>query len=112
MSNLHLPDIESHTSALRVLGNKSARKIGYKTLLVQEAGCIAVFHHSTPIIRYYPDGSITLNNGGWASSTTAQRMHRLTPLNVRVFIKQYEMFVQVDGGVLGHLGLGPITIHP
>lgn len=110
MSNLHLPDVQSYAAAIKFLGKKDSKTIGYKTRMIRLGDHVSVFHHTTAIVTYYENGMIQLNNGGWASSTTSNRMHRLTPPNVRVFIKQYEMFVEVDG-VKQSLS-APVVIHP
>lgn len=98
MSNLQLPQITTYESALRELNGQRFRRIGYKTtlrLVHTGFGTVAtVQHHNTDIIDYYPDGGIALDTGGWSSSTTTHRMHRLTPRSVRVFIKGGTTYVE------------------
>jgi hypothetical protein len=88
MSNLELASISTYAEAKKFLGNKSERKVGYNTFAQQKARdgqtVIAVRYHDTDIVTYYEDGSIILDSGGWATSTTVNRMHHLTPANVRV----------------------------
>lgn len=64
-----------------------------------------IVHHNTPIVTWHLDGSITLNGGGWVSRTTADRMHRFTPANVRVNARnnrdEFGLFVTVDDVRIG-----------
>jgi hypothetical protein len=94
MSNLQLPDVTDYPSAARLLDGQRYRRIGYKTALLLTNYTIAVQHHHTDIIDYYPDGGISLNTGGWSTSTTTHRMHRLTPRGVRVFLRQGVTYVE------------------
>lgn len=87
MSNLQLPQITDYASAKGELDGTRYKVIAYKTALQDHGGIISVVHHNTDIIDYYPDGDINLNTGGWDTTTTSSRMHRLTPRSVRVFIK-------------------------
>lgn len=91
MSNLKLPNVTDHASAVRELDGERSKQIGYQTWLRRNSdieNTISVVHHTTDIIDYYPDGGIALNTGGWDTSTTSSRMHRLTPCSVRVFIRK------------------------
>jgi hypothetical protein len=36
--------------------------------------------HDTEIVRIHPDGSVTLNSGGWQTCTTKDRINNLSPL--------------------------------
>ena len=50
------------------------------------------------IIVYRHDGSIVLDDGGWGSRTTADRMNRLTPDWLCVRTRKGETQVSDDGG--------------
>lgn len=71
----------------------------------------AIRHHTTDIVTWHADGSITLNGGGWASRTTSDRMHRFTPPNVRVNARKNTLAVTVDDVVIGDATYG-LTIQP
>lgn len=97
MSNLKLPNVIDYATAERELGNKEIKRIGYKTALVRKTtGEIVVTHHNSEIISYDHDGSTYITNAGWDSATTKDRLHRLTPINVRVFQKNWIQYVQID----------------
>ncbi|MDQ3276459.1 MAG: hypothetical protein M3Q39_15900 [Actinomycetota bacterium] len=80
MSNLKLPNIHNYTDARRVLDDagKSKVKVAHNTYLVNLANGIGVLYHDTYIVTYHEDGAVTLDCGGWPTSTTVNRMHNLT----------------------------------
>lgn len=53
-------------------------RLGYNTVLAKVGDDYAVIHHTTPIIRFHPDGSATLD-AAWVSRTTANRLHYFKP---------------------------------
>ncbi len=66
-----------------------------------------IVHHRTAIVTYLPDGSVRLDGGGWASRTTADRMHRFTPHGVRVNNRRGRLGVEIDGvGDIGDAAYG------
>lgn len=114
MSNLapkHTPtDYDSARKILDAKG-KSAIPLCYATQLMRNANGYAIVHHNTFIVTWHPNGTITLNGAGWASRTTADRMHRFTPSNVRVNNRKGTLTVTVDDVVVGDATFG-ITINP
>lgn len=90
MSNLNTHGVYSFETAKRFLGGKSQRTLCFATILQAQASgssdveMIAVRHHSTDIIRYYSDGRIEIRNHGYLTATTTDRLHRMTPMDVRV----------------------------
>lgn len=42
----------------------------------------ALVFHNTKIIRYLPDGRISLNSGGYRTATTKHRMNQFSPVKV------------------------------
>jgi hypothetical protein len=53
---------------------KTQRKVANHTYLIRRGGDIAVKLHATDVVTLHPDGSITLNSGGWHTPTTKERM--------------------------------------
>lgn len=43
---------------------------------------VVVKQHTTDIIRYHPDGTMTLNSGGWRTYSTKERLNSLTPARI------------------------------
>lgn len=68
---------ESYKDAINMLCVKlrdGRLKIGHNTYLEQHGTRIDIVYHSTAIATLYPDGSVTLDNGGWNTRTTLQRL--------------------------------------
>ena len=104
MSNLKLPAVQSFADAWNWLRDKRTIGKGDRfayctTLRITNGGVAAtVRHHQTDIIVYWHDGSIVLDDGGWGSCTTADRMNRLTPDWLCVRTRKGETQVSDDGG--------------
>lgn len=107
MSNLQLPTINSHADAMELLDGKESMKIGYKTWLHywDSDGSVAIVYFDTAIVVYDLEGGIELNAGGWHTTTTTDRMHRLTPPHVRVFhrsgkkVDEPTIYVEFHGNI-------------
>lgn len=70
--------IHDYETAFSRLGNRECLNIGNNTYLEHASGerdGIAIRLHYTQIVRFYPDGSIVLNNGGWETITTRDRIN-------------------------------------
>jgi len=74
--------MRNYQEASEVLGNRDSRRLKYATLLVRRGKDIAVKFHSTDIVTYHEDGSITLDSGGWLTRTTRNRMNEFTPFSI------------------------------
>lgn len=62
------------------------RKKKYFNIRREEpSGDIVVCMHSTDIVRYHPDNSLTLNNGGWVSPSTHDMFAMLIGLRMQTF---------------------------
>jgi hypothetical protein len=110
MSNLKFKaNLGSYEAAQKFLDGANSKTLCYKTVVHVVDGGIAVKHHHTDIVTYNEDGTITLDNGGWHSQTTANRMHHLVPAGIRVFIKQGLMYVDSAQGVRS-FALGALTL--
>lgn len=56
------------------------RKIANNTTVERREGDnIAVRLHATDVVTYHPDGSVTLDSGGWRTYTTKDRMNAFGP---------------------------------
>jgi hypothetical protein len=61
------------SAADAMLGARDSRRIGHNTKLQRVGAEFHVVYHETAIIRLTMDGAI-LNNGGWYTKTTADRL--------------------------------------
>lgn len=86
--------VNGYRSASQFLGNKEKRKLANNTWIVRGGDdSIGVVLHKTTIVRYYPNGTVTLNSGGYRSATTKQRINQLLPAGVSLSQKDYEWTV-------------------
>jgi hypothetical protein len=49
------------------------------TYAVDVGDYVSILLHQTAVIRFYPDGRIVLNTGGWQTVTTKDRLNRCLP---------------------------------
>lgn len=63
--------------AVAVLKDRVSMRLGNNTYLeVSDAGFIGVRLHSTYIVKFWPDGSVTLHTGGYQTMTTKERINQ------------------------------------
>lgn len=63
--------------------NRESRKVANNTYLQRRAdGSIAVMLHSTDVVKFFPDGSVKVNTGGWDSNTTRDRINTWSPFRL------------------------------
>ena len=78
--------MKSYQEALEKLGKRSSRKLENNTYLIHyheaKPHYIGVRLHNTDVVKYYPDGRIILNSGGWKTPTTKDRINKYAPVNV------------------------------
>jgi hypothetical protein len=75
--------------------NRQERKIGNNTYAeIEHDRSISVSLHGTDVVRFYPNGLVKLNSGGWRTHTTKQRINKYSP--VKIFQKNFEWYL-ADG---------------
>ena len=75
--------------------NRQERKIGNNTYAeIEHDKSISVRLHGTDVVRFYPNGLVKLNSGGWHTQTTQRRINKYSP--VKIFQKNFEWFL-ADG---------------
>ncbi len=74
----------------------NSRKIGNNTFeITYENGDRAIRLHYTDVVTTHPDGSYTLDSGGWDTVTTKQRMNQYS--NASVWQEGYTWYAQSTG---------------
>ena len=58
---------------------REGRNIAGNTRLERRGDTIALRYHSTDVVTYHPDGSLTLDSNGWRTVTTKERMNWALP---------------------------------
>jgi len=75
--------------------NRQERKIGNNTYAeIEHDKSVSVRLHGTDVVRFYANGLVKLNSGGWRTHTTKQRINKYSP--VKIFQKNFEWFLS-DG---------------
>ena len=76
------PEQGGHALRFTARGGESYDyELGPKMRLVMKADCYAIVLYDTEIIRYYPDGTFSVDNGGFNTPTTAYRLSAVLPDN-------------------------------
>ncbi|NDC23379.1 MAG: hypothetical protein EBZ49_04540 [Proteobacteria bacterium] len=79
-------------SMVRGKRNANRRKVGNNTYAeILSDGSVGITLHRTCVVRIHEDGTYTLSNGGWQTSTTKDRINQYSPYTV--FQKNFEWFV-------------------
>lgn len=92
MSNLKLPNMSRESLLATVSSKDYWTKIAYATH-VHLADTVLIKHHDTVIAELHKD-SVTLNNGGYNSTTTSNRLNKIArdnSLPIFVAIRNYNM---------------------
>jgi hypothetical protein len=75
--------------------NADRRKVGNNTYAeILHDGTVAIKLHNTYVVKINPNGTYTLNSGGWQTVTTKDRINQYSPRYV--FQKNYEWFVKIN----------------
>lgn len=87
-------NIQSYDCADRFLGTRNERQLAHNTTVSRFAVWIDVQYHWTVIVRYYRDGRVRLDSGGWQTVTTKQRINELLPPGFRLLQKDFRWYVE------------------
>lgn len=95
------------------LGSRDKKKIGYETIIRRiDDFTMAVKYHNTDIITIDVSNIVKLNNGGWDSRTTKDRMNQfLRCRDIYINQKNYEWFItSKETGTIPYVN--GMQIHP
>ena len=91
----------SYENLDRILGKKDEKKIGNNTVLRRTMdGKIAIKYHYTDIVTVSKLDNITLDTGGWETSTTLGRLNQLVP--VSIFKRKGKVYVKAKNGTFDY----------
>jgi hypothetical protein len=89
----------NHAEAVKMVRgkrNKDSRKIGNNTYAeILHDDTVAIKLHSTYVVKINPNGTYTLNSGGWQTVTTKDRINQYSP--VRVYQRDFSWYVKING---------------
>lgn len=98
MAKISTPDTYDYEGWSKLLGDKPGRKIANNTYLERRTpDSVAIRLHWTDIVTFHADGHIVLDDGGYQSVTTKERMDAVLPMRLRVFQRDFRWYVQVGG---------------
>ena len=72
----------NYQNAKDTLKARSSKKLENHTYLLPGGDSFAVRLHATDVVIINPDGTYTLNTGGWRTSTTKDRINNYTPARI------------------------------
>jgi hypothetical protein len=87
--------------AAAFLGSRDQRRLGHNTTLVRFSDReVAVIYHHTAVVRFRRSetgtDTVTLDNGGWYTSTTLARLRAYSPYTV--YQRDHAWYVEMPGG--------------
>jgi hypothetical protein len=83
----------NYVEAAEKLGSRDSRKVGNNTYLERlDDETIGLRLHSTYVVKFHSDESVTLDSGGWQTVTTKERMNWVD--NVRVYSDDFTWYVR------------------
>jgi len=87
----------SYNEARTILNDKSERNLRGKrsTRLIVDGNDIHLRYHSTNVVTFHNDGSMTLRNGGWQSKTTKERINEVLGGYGRVFQRDWNWYLSL-----------------
>lgn len=89
----------TYAEARDLMPADGARAVDRNTLIIDMPdGSIGLKFHRTVILRYNPDGTTTVDAGGYRTSTTKERMNQALPEGFRIFAKGGTWFVDAPNG--------------
>lgn len=92
--------VRCYKSALDFLNGRKDRKIGNNTYVADYIDYLGVYLHMTTVVKYYPNGKVTLHSGGHRTVTTKERINCFITSGWGVYQKDYDWYLwntQVKG---------------
>ena len=71
-----------YKEAVNLIKNRSSKKLANNTHLLKDGVNFVIRLHETNIVTITPKNHYILNNGGWQTMTTKDRMNRYLPCNI------------------------------
>ena len=57
-----------------------------------------LYYHGSEVIRWYKDGSIVINNHGYYTNTTRERLNSHMPIQYRIYQRKFEWYMSKPNG--------------
>lgn len=95
----------------RLLASNVMVSVSYFDADMREPEAIDIVLYDTPIVRYYSDGTFSVDNGGYNTLTTARRITQFSP-NGYWFGHQHKKLVGAGKGECTHAVRFPVEREP
>jgi hypothetical protein len=86
----------NYSGAFSLLGSKDTYKLKSNTTLEKDDEYIALRLHATPIIKFFPDGSIKIRNGGYQTRITQDRLNEYLE-HAQIFTREGIWIIKIRG---------------
>ena len=107
MSNLTLENVTDYASASAFIGNRDRAKLGHNTYLYRGMGeSFYVEYHGNSIV-FYERARTFVTNRGWHTTTTTNRLNKLTKMSFRIRQGAHQYLTEV--GVWVYLSRSGLT---
>lgn len=90
--------IRSYEDGIEFLGNRTKRKLGNNTDLVGGLDAVHVRLYETSVVIHWADGTFSLDDGGYRTVTTKDRINQTIPHGYRVYQRDNEWYVSDPKG--------------
>ena len=71
-----------YKEAINLIKNRSSKKLANNTYLLKDGVNFVIRLHETNIVTITPKNHYILNNGGWQTMTTKDRLNKYLPCNI------------------------------
>lgn len=79
----------TYEEAKKLLKGRDSKKIGNNTYLINGGDVVSVCLHGTDVLKFYENGHIKLNSGGYQTVTTKDRMNKYLPIPWKVVQEKF-----------------------
>lgn len=87
--------VYSYDTAERFLAGRQEKKLANNTVIYRgDDGSIGVRLHRTTVVRYFRNGDVMLDSGGYRTVTTKQRINQLLPGMIGLSQRDYNWTVE------------------
>ena len=77
--------------------NKGHRTINGNVVFNVEGEDVVLTYHHTDILKYSPDGSIKVDNGGWGTNSTRRWLNYYSPKNISFHQSKFVQYIRQNG---------------
>lgn len=88
-------ELYKHGTKSIFFGGEYCKKLANNTYLFKDDEIFRIRFHATDIVRIYNDGLYLIDNGGWFTPTTKNRINSYAPINI--YTRKGHWFYEKEG---------------